>query len=76
MNAVKAYVKNGRLLVDEPTDLPDGTELYLEPVARDDEMDDEERARLHRALDEADKEFEAGEFVSEEEMWAAVRAIK
>jgi hypothetical protein len=39
-------------------------------------MDDEERARLHRALDEADKEFEAGEFVSEEEMWAAVRAIK
>ena len=76
MNAVKAYVKNGRLLVDEPTDLPDGTELYLEPVAHDDEMDDAERVQLHRALDEADKELEASEFVGEEEMWAAVRATK
>jgi hypothetical protein len=32
---VHARVKNGRLLVDEPTDLPDGTELVLVPAADD-----------------------------------------
>jgi hypothetical protein len=32
---VRARVKNGRLLVDEPTDLPDGTELYLVPTLAD-----------------------------------------
>jgi hypothetical protein len=26
---VRAHVRNGRLIVDEPTDLPDGTELDL-----------------------------------------------
>jgi hypothetical protein len=32
---VHARVKNGRLLVDEPTDLPDGTELLLAPAAEE-----------------------------------------
>jgi hypothetical protein len=32
---VHARVKNGRLLVDEPTDLPDGTELMLVPAAEE-----------------------------------------
>jgi hypothetical protein len=30
---VHARVKNGRLLVDEPTDLPEGTQLMLVPAA-------------------------------------------
>ena len=30
---VHARVKNGRLLVDEPTNLPEGTELMLVPAA-------------------------------------------
>lgn len=29
MITVRARVRNGRLVVDEPTDLPDGTELEL-----------------------------------------------
>jgi hypothetical protein len=29
MLTVRARVKNGRLVVDEPTDLPEGTELEL-----------------------------------------------
>jgi hypothetical protein len=32
MQAVRAHVARGRILVDEPTDLPDGTELCLVPV--------------------------------------------
>lgn len=52
MNAVKAHVKNGRIVVDEPTDLPDGTELYLVPLEDDDDMDDAERVALLRSIDE------------------------
>jgi hypothetical protein len=37
MNAVKARVVNGRFVIDEPADLPDGTELYLVPVNEEDE---------------------------------------
>lgn len=48
--ALKAHVKNGRLLLDEPTDLPDGSEVELTLV--EEEFDREERARLDAALDE------------------------
>lgn len=28
----RGYIKNGRVVVDEPIDLPDGTEMDLQPV--------------------------------------------
>jgi hypothetical protein len=28
---------NGRFVIDEPTELPEGTELYLVPVSEEDE---------------------------------------
>ena len=37
MHALKAKVVNGRIVVDEPTELPEGTELYLVPVSEEDE---------------------------------------
>lgn len=37
MNALKARVVGGRFVIDEPTDLPEGTELYLVPVGEEDE---------------------------------------
>jgi hypothetical protein len=76
MNALKAHVKNGRIVVDEPTDLPEGTELYLVPVEDGDDLDDAERAALHEALDEAEADIDAGRVVTEEEVWARLRAIK
>ena len=36
MQALRVKVKNGRLVVDEPTDLPDGAEV--EVVMIDDEL--------------------------------------
>lgn len=33
MQPLKAPVKNGRLVLDEPTDLPEGEVVYLGPVA-------------------------------------------
>jgi hypothetical protein len=75
MNAFKAHVVNGRIVVDEPTDLPDGTELFLVPAASDD-MDDEERAELESAIQEGLDDFEAGRVVDEETIRAKLRAYR
>ncbi len=50
MRALKAHVKAGRLLLDEPTDLPEGeVDVY---VPDGEEFTPEERAKLEAALDE------------------------
>ncbi len=51
MTALKAIVKNGRLLVDEPSTLPEGTELYLVAVNEEDE-DRFDVAEANRVLEE------------------------
>lgn len=61
MRALKAHVRGGRLVLDEPTDLPDGSEVELVPV--DDDFDPEERARLEAALERSRAQARAGEFV-------------
>jgi len=58
MRALKVQVKNGRLVLDEPTDLPDGAEV--EVIVLDDELSVEERAALHASLDRALEDSEAG----------------
>ena len=49
MRALKAHVRGGRLVLDEPTELPEGAEVELTVV--EDDFDPEERARLLEALD-------------------------
>ena len=61
---------HGRIHVDEPTDLPEGTELELLVV---DELDDDERARLHAALRASEEEFAAGKSVSADDFLAQLR---
>ena len=56
--------------MDEP-DLPDGTEVDLAVV--DDELDDDDRARLPAALDAADDELRAGMWVDGPAFIAALR---
>ena len=66
MQHLKARVHNGRLLLDEPTDLPEGEVVELVPVDEillgddRDELDDEERARLHESLEKSSEEMKAG----------------
>jgi uncharacterized protein YpiB (UPF0302 family) len=68
MSALKARVENGRIKFDEPTDLPNGTELYLVPAEQledvvllhDDGLDDDEREELLKAIDESLAEADAG----------------
>lgn len=58
MHARKIQVKNGRLVLDEPTNLPDGAEV--EVLVIDDELTAEERAELHASLDRALDDADAG----------------
>jgi hypothetical protein len=61
MSALKALVRNGRIVVDEPTDLPEGTELELvTSVADDDDISDEDRRQLDEVLRQAHEKVMAG----------------
>jgi hypothetical protein len=71
MLPLRARVKNGRLLLDEPTDLPDGTELDLAVV--DDDLDDDDRAALHAALEASEQEFSQGKGIPAAEVMAGLR---
>jgi len=50
MKTLRARVLNRRLVLDEPTEFPDGTVLDLTVVDDGDELDEEERMALHAAL--------------------------
>ena len=58
MHARTIQVKNGRLVFDEATDLPDGAEVEI--LVIDDELTAEERAELHASLDRALDDSDAG----------------
>jgi len=58
MHARKIQVRNGRLVLDEPTDLPEGAEV--EVLVIDDDLTAAERAELHASLDRALDDSEAG----------------
>jgi hypothetical protein len=67
MQPLKAHVKNGRLVLDEPTDLPEGEVVHLQ-LADGDEMSDDARARLHRALERSMAQAKAGQLVDADEV--------
>ena len=50
MSPLRARVENGRLVLDEPTTLPDGTVVELVVDDDGDDLTDEERRALHEAL--------------------------
>lgn len=72
----KAHVRNGRVVLDEPTTLPEGTEIELVPVAGADEPDDDERERLEQALDESEEDVKAGRVRPIAEFLAELRAAR
>lgn len=74
MQPMKAHVHNGRLVLDEPTNVPEGAEVRIVAVDGD-ELDDQERAALHASIEAAESELDAGQSVTEQELWARLRAI-
>ena len=73
MKTYRATVANGRMILDEPTDREDGTLVELIPVDEDD-LDEEERAALHAAIDRSLDEIEAGRTRPGEEILNELRS--
>jgi hypothetical protein len=72
MQALRVQAKNGRLMLDAPTDLPDGAEVDV--VVIDDDLSADERAELHASLDRALDDSEAGRGVDAAEYLRRYRA--
>jgi hypothetical protein len=64
VTALKAHVVNGKIVVDEPVDLPDGSEVrvYLYD-ANADGMSAEERAVLEQRLERSLAQADAGNLI-------------
>ena len=81
---LKAHVRSGQLVVDEPIDLPDGSEVRVALVEDelDDEvlanggdyLDDEERRRLHESIDRGIADVRAGRTVDADRVIEKLRA--
>ena len=79
MQLLKARVHNGRLVLDEPTDLPEGEVIELVPLDEElarggDYLDDEERARLHQSIERGIEDVKAGRTVEGREVIGRLRA--
>ena len=70
---INATVKAGRLVVDEPTSLPEGTEVEVLPLDPGDWLDDSDRAALHKALREREADVGAGRLIDAEEALKGIR---
>ena len=76
MKTVKARVCGGRLVVNEPTELPEGTSLDLVIADGGDELSAEERAALHAALAQSWASAQAGDIRPAEEILRELKARK
>jgi hypothetical protein len=79
MPPLRAHVHKGRLVLDEPTDLPEGEVVELVPVdevlaAGGDYLDDDERKRLHAALERSMEDVKAGRTVDARKVVEKLRA--
>ena len=79
MRALKAHVKGGRLVLDEPTDLPEGEDVELVPLDEvlaggGDYLDDDERRRLHESIERGLEDMRAGRTIDAEQVIATLRA--
>ncbi len=74
MNVLRARVRSGRLIVDEPTELPEGTELNLVGANGGDDLDDRERAALHESIADGVADATAGRVQGADEVLKHLRS--
>jgi hypothetical protein len=73
MSTLHARVQGGHIVVDEATDLPEGTQLTLVMVDADDEMSPEERADLEAEIARGRAAIAAGRGISADDLLTRVR---
>lgn len=74
VTALKAHVRNGRIIVDEPVDLPDGAEIdvYLYNDAEH-AVSLKERAALERALERSLAQADVGDLIEADDVLAELQ---
>jgi hypothetical protein len=75
MTILRALVKNGRVVVDEPTSLPDGAQVELLVLDAGEEMGADEQAALDASLDRGLAQADRGEVHSIDDVLAKLRRI-
>lgn len=70
MSGMRARVQNGRVVLDEPTNLPEGTELELVVADPGDDLDDAQRALLHESIQRGLDDAKAGQTIPAEQVIA------
>jgi hypothetical protein len=73
MGPIRARVKNGKLIVDEPTLLPEGTVLDLVIDDEGDDLSSDERKALHAALEKASRSIESGKAIPADDVIRELR---
>jgi hypothetical protein len=73
-SVLRARVQGGKLIVEDEVDLPDGAQVHLRIVETEDDLDDEERALLHKEIELSRAEAASGATVTAEEAITALRA--
>ena len=71
---IKARVQDGRLIVDEPTSLPEGTVVQLLPLDPGDWLSDEDRAALHEALARSEADAKSGRLIDAADVLKGLRS--
>lgn len=71
---IKARVRAGRLVMDEPTHLPEGTEVELLPLDPGDWLDEADRAALHAALLDSQADVTAGRLIDASDLLKELRS--
>ena len=74
MSPIRAKVKNGRLVMDEPTSLPDGTTLDLVLDDEGDDLTPQDRKILDDAIARAWASAQAGKLKPADLLIAELRA--
>jgi hypothetical protein len=63
-------------VLDEPIDLPEGGEVDLVLADEQDDLDGEDRARLHAAFDRARVQVQEGEVIDKTTSWNGSGALR
>ncbi len=79
---LRARVRNGRLVLDEPTDLPEGEEVELvradanDETDMDDDLSEDERRQLDESIAVSFEQATNGQLIDADEVLAKLRAIR
>lgn len=76
MSGIRAKVKNGRLVLDVPTTLPEGTVLDLVLDDEGDDLDEEDRRALNATISKSWDSAKAGEVRPAREVLDEIKSRK